>query len=152
MLQVTMLSFAWVRQELKADREWERLHGRRPTKVQAPTTDPLDDREGTLLLRELRNVASVREGANTTVGRRKPRVNCVPHMSEQQIECVLKRDGNCKDGAAHLLCHIISCSYVTASALLCASCIISQPTLTLHYPYIVVHILCRYITPPFYYF
>ena len=91
------MSFTWVQQELKADREWERLHGRRPTKVQAPTTDPLDDREGALLLRELKNVSNLREGV-TTVGRRKVTVNCLPVMSEQQIECVLKREGNCRDG------------------------------------------------------
>eukprot|EP00036_Acanthoecidae_sp_10tr_P011624 CAMPEP_0182917146 /NCGR_PEP_ID=MMETSP0105_2-20130417/1351_1 /TAXON_ID=81532 ORGANISM="Acanthoeca-like sp., Strain 10tr" /NCGR_SAMPLE_ID=MMETSP0105_2 /ASSEMBLY_ACC=CAM_ASM_000205 /LENGTH=226 /DNA_ID=CAMNT_0025054135 /DNA_START=79 /DNA_END=759 /DNA_ORIENTATION=+ len=94
---VTALSFAWVRQELKADREWERLYGKQPTKVQAATTDPQDDRDGIILLRELRSVSSTRR--NPTVGRRRKRVCCIPMASEAHRECILKRDGNCKDGS-----------------------------------------------------
>lgn len=52
---VTALSFTWVRQELKADREWERLYGKRPVKVENSTTEPQDDRDNILLLREMRN-------------------------------------------------------------------------------------------------
>jgi hypothetical protein len=64
--------------------------------VQARTTDPQDDRDGVILLRELRSVANSRR--DPTVGRRAKRIHCVPVVSEQQRECILKRDGNCKDG------------------------------------------------------
>eukprot|EP00035_Acanthoeca_spectabilis_P013283 m.244919 g.244919 ORF g.244919 m.244919 type:complete len:212 (-) comp15847_c0_seq1:1302-1937(-) len=94
---VTALSFTWVRQELKADREWERLYGKRPAKVQAPTTDPQDDRDGMILLRELRNIANSRR--DPTVGRRRTDVNCLPMIPEQHRTRILKREGNCKDGS-----------------------------------------------------